>query len=178
MKAGHRLQQEHGDKSSLFSPSEFAESANWICCLLFCFRWAVVFPWKMPVFLTGLGNSLTWLLSPILEFLQYYGSALLSYICTSSWLFYLHSAVLPHLYTPHASEWPVSVQSRSLWLQKILSAGSELLENHWEVLPPRAAAGLCRLHRTGPITSSHPFICFTSCFMHILVLVGWVSATW
>lgn len=99
MKAGHRLQQEHGDKSSLFSPSEFAESANWICCLLFCFRWAVVFPWKMPVFLTGLGNSLTWLLSPILEFLQYYGSALLSYICTSSWLFYLHSAVLPHLYT-------------------------------------------------------------------------------
>lgn len=50
MKAGHRLQQEHRDKSSLFSPSEFAESANWICCLLFCFRWAVVFPWKTPLF--------------------------------------------------------------------------------------------------------------------------------
>lgn len=97
MKAGHRLQQEHRDKSSLFSPSEFAEPANWICCLLFCFRWAVVFPWKMPLF-----NLQVWTaLSPDYHhwFLNSYstvGQPCSSYICISSWLFYLHSAVLPH----------------------------------------------------------------------------------
>lgn len=39
VKTGHRLQQELRDESSLFSPFEFAESVNWICCFLFCFRW-------------------------------------------------------------------------------------------------------------------------------------------
>lgn len=71
----------------------------WIafCCLLFCFRWAVVFPWKMLcVSLTGLDSSLTWLLSLNFEFSQYCGSALLSCICATSWLFSLCSAVLPH----------------------------------------------------------------------------------
>lgn len=156
VKAGHRLQQEHRDKSSLFSPSEFAESANWICCLLFCFRWAVVFPWKMPLF-----NLQVWTaLSPDYHhwFLNSYstvGQPCSSYICISSWLFYLHSAVLPHRC---ASEWPVCVQSRNLWLQETPSAGRELLENHWEL--PRAAAGLCRLPRTGPITSSHPALIY------------------
>lgn len=162
MKAGHRLQQEHRDKSSLFSPSEFAESANWICCLLFCFRWAVVFPWKMPLFFLQVWATL----SP-----DYYHQFWNSYStmgqpCLVIFVLlhdcFTYTVLCSHICTPQASEWPVSVQSRSLWLQKILSAGSELLENHWEVLPPRAAAGLCRLHRTGPInqlsSSSNLFV--------------------
>lgn len=153
MRAGHRLQQEHGDKSSLFSPSEFAESVNCICCLLFCFRWAVVFPRKMPsVSLTGLDNSLTWLLPLNFEFSRYCGSALLSCICSSSWLFSLGSAVLPRS-CASASEWPVSVSRAVPWgCRKRLLAGRELLENQWELVASQSCCWAVQAAQNRPRT--------------------------
>lgn len=132
MKAGHRLQQEHRDKSSLFSPPEFAESANWICCLLFCFRWAVVFPWKMPLFHLQVWTTLSpdyyhWFLDShgtvgqpclVLFVLLHDRSTytvLCSHICTSQRALCLCP-----------EQFPVT--------EEMPSAGAELLENHWELV--------------------------------------------
>lgn len=166
MKAGHRLQQEHRDKSSLFSPSEFAESANWICCLLFCFRWAVVFPWKMPVFHLQVWTSL----SP--DYYHWFWSSHSTVGQPCLVIFVLLHDCSAYCCAPHwctsGSEWPVSMSRAVPVLRKHLLSC-------W-----KTTGSCCRAVQAAQNRSHNQLslICFISCFMHILVLVGWVSTTW